>query len=178
MVRTARGGPAAHEEASVAGESPDKTEQRKSSGTAAEERDPRFAVFRDPDADANADAADKGADSGADADSGTGAGSGADARPTSDTATAVFRPRLPEDAARREPAPEAEPEPESAAVTASEAPEEAVTPPEGTGAAEGRTGPDAGVETSDPETPGPETSAEASAKGAADEPHGRCRCRG
>ncbi|MGC5544178.1 serine hydrolase [Streptomyces griseus] len=146
----------------MAGESPDKTEQRKSSGTAAEERDPRFAVFRDPDADANADAADKGADSGA--------GAGADARPTSDTATAVFRPRLPEDAARREPAPEAEPEPESAAVTASEAPEEAVTPPEGTGAAEGRTGPDADVEASDPETPGPETSAEASAKGAADEP--------
>ncbi|MDX5572845.1 D-alanyl-D-alanine carboxypeptidase [Streptomyces sp. ID01-9D] len=146
----------------MAGESPDKTEQRKSSGTAAEERDPRFAVFRDPDADANADAADKGADSGA--------GAGADARPTSDTATAVFRPRLPEDAARREPAPEAEPEPESAAVTASEAPEEAATPPEGTGAAEGRTGPDADVEASDPETPGPETSAEASAKGAADEP--------
>ncbi|MGY5070082.1 serine hydrolase [Streptomyces griseus] len=154
----------------MAGESPDKTEQRKSSGTAAEERDPRFAVFRDPDADANADAADKGADSGADADSGTGGGSGADARPTSDTATAVFRPRLPEDAARREPAPEAEPEPESAAVTASEAPEEAATPPEGTGAAEGRTGPDADVEASDPETPGPETCAEASAKGSADEP--------
>ncbi|MEU6042180.1 serine hydrolase [Streptomyces griseus] len=152
----------------MAGESPDKTEQRKSSGTAAEERDPRFAVFRDPDADANADAADKGADSGADADSGTGGGSGADARPASDTATAVFRPRLPEDAARR--APEAEPEPESAAVTASEAAEEAATPPEGTGAAEGRTGPDADVEASDPETPGPETSAEGSAKGSADEP--------
>ncbi|MGY5000439.1 serine hydrolase [Streptomyces griseus] len=154
----------------MAGESPDKTEQRKSSGTAAEERDPRFAVFRDPDADANADAADKGADSGADADSGTGAGSGADARPTSDTATAVFRPRLPEDAARREPAPEAEPEPESAVVTASEAPEEAATPLEGTGAAEGRTSPDADVEASDPETLDPETSAEASAKGSADEP--------
>ena len=32
----------------MAGESPDKSEQRKSSGTAAEERDPRLAVFREP----------------------------------------------------------------------------------------------------------------------------------
>ncbi|MFJ6147593.1 serine hydrolase [Streptomyces anulatus] len=90
----------------MAGESPDKTEQQKSSGTAAEERDPRFAVFRDPGADRNTDAeseSDAGADSGADSDAGSGAGSGAGA--TSDTATAVFRPRLPEDARR---APEAE----------------------------------------------------------------------
>lgn len=156
----------------MAGESPDKTEQRKSSGTAAEERDPRFAVFRDPDADANADAADKGADSDADTDSGSGAGSGADARPTSDTATAVFRPRLPQDAARPEPEPE--PEPESAAVTASEAPEEATTPPEGAGAAEGRTSPDtdagaSGVRVSDEEKPGAEAPAEESAKGPADD---------
>lgn len=65
MVRTARGGPAAHEEASVAGESPDKTEQRKSSGTAAEERDPRFAVFRDPGAATDTDTdADAGTDEG------------------------------------------------------------------------------------------------------------------
>ncbi|MGV0100347.1 serine hydrolase [Streptomyces californicus] len=103
----------------MAGESPDKTEQRKSSsGTAAEERDPRFAVFRDPGEAADevetegADAG-TGADAGSDADagSGTGAGSGA----TSDTATAVFRPRLPEDGPRREskPEPEVEPEPEA-----------------------------------------------------------------
>ncbi|MCM2413540.1 serine hydrolase [Streptomyces sp. RKAG290] len=36
------------EEASVAGESPDKSEQQKSSGTARSERDPRLAVFREP----------------------------------------------------------------------------------------------------------------------------------
>ncbi|MFD4336901.1 serine hydrolase [Streptomyces anulatus] len=81
----------------MAGESPDKTEQQKSSGTAAEERDPRFAVFRDPGADRNTDAESE-SDAGADAGGDSGAGSGA----TSDTATAVFRPRLPEDA-RREP---------------------------------------------------------------------------
>ncbi|MFB7208324.1 D-alanyl-D-alanine carboxypeptidase [Streptomyces sp. NPDC056255] len=56
------------EEASVAGESPDKSEQQKSSGTARSESDPRLAVFREPPAD---DAA---------------AGSG-----ETDTATAVFR---------------------------------------------------------------------------------------
>ncbi|NUW04747.1 serine hydrolase, partial [Streptomyces sp. CAI 127] len=152
----------------MAGESPDKTEQRKSSGTAAEERDPRFAVFRDPgaatDTDTDADA-DAGTDEGADAR--TGADSGA----MSDTATAVFRPRLPEDAARREPEPEADPEAEpeakpesdaeSAPVTASAAAGDADAPsegPEGAGAPEGRTGPDADV---DAETP---------AEGSADEP--------
>ncbi|WP_112491221.1 serine hydrolase [Streptomyces bacillaris] len=70
----------------MAGESPDKTEQRKSSGTAAEERDPRFAVFREPGADDGAKAADEVAPDTATSDT-----------PTSDTATAVFRPRLPED---------------------------------------------------------------------------------
>ncbi|MFI7892998.1 serine hydrolase [Streptomyces sp. CACIS-1.16CA] len=146
----------------MAGESPDKTEQRKSSGTAAEERDPRFAVFRDPGAATGTDAdADAGTDEGADARTGTGADSGA----MSDTATAVFRPRLPEDAARREPEAEsdAEPdaEPESAPVTASAASGDADAPSEdseGAGAPEGRTGPDADV---DAETP---------AEGSADEP--------
>lgn len=52
----------------MAGESPDKSEQQKSSGTARSESDPRLAVFREPSAD---DAA---------------AGSG-----ETDTATAVFR---------------------------------------------------------------------------------------
>ncbi|MEU3262615.1 D-alanyl-D-alanine carboxypeptidase family protein [Streptomyces bacillaris] len=70
----------------MAGESPDKTEQRKSSGTAAEERDPRFAVFREPGADDGAKAADEVTPDTATSDT-----------PTSDTATAVFRPRLPED---------------------------------------------------------------------------------
>ncbi|MFI5477617.1 serine hydrolase [Streptomyces rubiginosohelvolus] len=158
----------------MAGESPDKTEQRKSSGTAEEERDPRFAVFRDPGADTDADA-----DAGTDARTGTGADSGA----TSDTATAVFRPRLPEDAARREPEagsddpsesdvePEsdaAEPgaEPKSAPVTASAASGDADAPSKGAGAAEDRSGPDADVEASEaeeagaPETGKPETAEE------------------
>ncbi|MFE3377963.1 serine hydrolase [Streptomyces anulatus] len=167
----------------MAGESPDKTEQQKSSGTAAEERDPRFAVFRDPGADRNTDAesdveseSDAGADPGAD----SGAGSGA----TSDTATAVFRPRLPEDARRepeaestsavREPegaspepdvesVPETASEPLRAPVAASTASGEAATPPEGpegAEAAESGTSPD----TSDAET------ADASASAAAQEP--------
>ena len=153
----------------MAGESPDKTEQRKSSGTAAEERDPRFAVFRDPGAATDTDAdADAGTDEGADADARTGADSGA----MSDTATAVFRPRLPEDAARRDPEPEAEPEakPESdagsAPVTASAASGDADAPSEGSeegsGAPEGRTGPDADVDADvDAKTP---------AEGSVDEP--------
>ncbi|MET8604109.1 serine hydrolase [Streptomyces rubiginosohelvolus] len=160
----------------MAGESPDKTEQRKSSGTAEEERDPRFAVFRDPGADTDADA-----DAGTDARTGTGADSG----PTSDTATAVFRPRLPEDAARREPEagsddpsesdvepesdaaePGTETEPESAPVTASAASGDADAPSKGAGAAEGRSGPDADVEASEaeeadaPEAGKPETAEE------------------
>ncbi|MFF8967143.1 serine hydrolase [Streptomyces globisporus] len=171
----------------MAGESPDKTEQRKSSGTAAEERDPRFAVFRDPGADTGTDA---DADAGTDARTGTGADSGA----TSDTATAVFRPRLPEDTARRAPedGPEAEsdvepesdaaepeaesaPEPESAPVTASAASGDADAPSKGAGAAEGRSGPDADVEVpeaeeADAETPAETPQAEASAEASADEP--------
>ncbi|MGX8276387.1 serine hydrolase [Streptomyces sp. PBSH9] len=157
----------------MAGESPDKTEQRKSSGTTAEERDPRFAVFRDPGADTDADA-----DAGTDAR--TGAGSGA----MSDTATAVFRPRLPEDAGPREPeaGPEsgsdaepesgdaAEPEPESAPVVDSAAPGDADAPSEGAGAAEGRTGPDADVEAAEAEKADAEASAGTPAEGAADEP--------
>ncbi|MBM7441491.1 D-alanyl-D-alanine carboxypeptidase [Streptomyces sp. HB132] len=65
-------------EVSVAGESPDMSEQRKSSGTA-EERDPRLAVFRGP-----------GAEAGADAEGGT---PGA----ATDSETAVFRmPSVPD----------------------------------------------------------------------------------
>ncbi|MGW1336252.1 serine hydrolase [Streptomyces rubiginosohelvolus] len=170
----------------MAGESPDKTEQRKSSGTAEEERDPRFAVFRDPGADTDADA-----DAGTDARTGTGADSGA----TSDTATAVFRPRLPEDAARREPeagsddpsesdvepesdaaepGTETEPEPESAPVTASAASGDADAPSKGAGAAEGRSGPDADVEASEaeeadaPEAGKPETAEEEDGDGDGD----------
>ncbi|MGC5535624.1 serine hydrolase [Streptomyces sp. SR-10] len=179
----------------MAGESPDKTEQQKSSGTAAEERDPRFAVFRDPGADRNTDEeSDAGADSGA----------GSDAA-TSDTATAVFRPRLPEDARRepeaestsavREPegaspepdveseagsetgpdvesVPETASEPLRAPVAASTASGEAATPPEGpegTEAVEGGTSPDTDTEASDTEASDAET-ADASASAAAQEP--------
>ncbi|MFJ9108782.1 serine hydrolase [Streptomyces sp. NPDC102283] len=176
----------------MAGESPDKTEQQKSSGTAAEERDPRFAVFRDPGADtdgstvtdASADT-DRNADTDADGSTVTDASADAGAGPgaTSDTATAVFRPRLPADAAPSEPvaestaavdARETEPEetssgpeagtdagtdagtgaeaasePRSEPVAASTASVAAAKPSEGAGVAEGRTGPDAGVEASD-----------------------------
>ncbi|MFE6665722.1 D-alanyl-D-alanine carboxypeptidase [Streptomyces sp. NPDC057697] len=80
------------EEASVAGESPDRSKQQKSSGTARSESDPRLAVFREPSADGAADT--KTADTKTDtatavfrtapvATDGTGA--------KSDTATAVFR---------------------------------------------------------------------------------------
>ncbi|MER7697231.1 serine hydrolase [Streptomyces sp. NPDC096095] len=118
----------------MAGESPDKTEQQKSSGTAAEERDPRFAVFRAPGADTKTETsedtnaggsgntgtgdADTGATDAVDADTGRDANGGAGTGATSDTATAVFRPRLPADAARRAsdvqpPSGTGEPEPES-----------------------------------------------------------------
>ncbi|MFD8465303.1 serine hydrolase [Streptomyces cyaneofuscatus] len=99
----------------MAGESPDKTEQRKSSGTAAEERDPRFAVFREPGADVAEDAA---------ADEATTDGV------TTDTATAVFRPRLPEDEAGRAPERSASgpEEPASGQEEPAKAPEGAVTP--------------------------------------------------
>ncbi|GGP51382.1 serine hydrolase [Streptomyces sindenensis] len=162
----------------MAGESPDKTEQRKSSGTAAEERDPRFAVFRDPGADADADAdVDAGTDSGTDADADARTGTGADSGAMSDTATAVFRPRLPEDAARREPGSEPEGDAESAPATASAASGDADAPSEGSsegsggaGAAEGRRAPDADAGKPEAEGADAETDAETRAGGSADEP--------
>ncbi|MFZ4274163.1 D-alanyl-D-alanine carboxypeptidase family protein [Streptomyces arboris] len=122
----------------MAGESPDKTEQRKSSGTAAEERDPRFAVFREPGADVADDAAvDEATPDRATPD-----------RPTSDTATAVFRPRLPEDEGGR--APEASSsgpeEPASGEEEPAEAPEGAVTPQKPAEDSEDAEGPDAAAE--------------------------------
>ncbi|QRV36073.1 serine hydrolase [Streptomyces californicus] len=157
----------------MAGESPDKTEQRKSSsGTAAEERDPRFAVFRDPgeaadEAETEGADAGTGADAGSDADagSGTGAGSGA----TSDTATAVFRPRLPEDGARREPKAEVEADAKPEAVSGGEASSAAENASEaGSDAGNGREGgPEAARE---PES-APEATATASeGAGEAEEP--------
>ncbi|MYT81006.1 D-alanyl-D-alanine carboxypeptidase [Streptomyces sp. MnatMP-M77] len=136
----------------MAGESPDKTEQRKSSGTAAEERDPRFAVFRDPGADTDADTdADVDPDAGGSADT----EASADPGPTSDTATAVFRPRLPEDAARREPeatsptAPTAAGEPESGSEPAEES---AAEPNADSGAGSGSDGGPASGSEADAET--------------------------
>ncbi|MFI1932433.1 serine hydrolase [Streptomyces sp. NPDC020330] len=163
----------------MAGESPDKTEQQKSSGTAAEERDPRFAVFRAPGADRDADK-DRGTETDTHTDSDSDADTDVDAGAASDTATAVFRPRLPGDAAPREPEaesssaarePEAGPtaasepepgsgaesgtetasEPQSAPVEASTASGEPATPAAGAGAVEGRTSPE-----TDAEAPGAE----------------------
>ncbi|MGW1407237.1 D-alanyl-D-alanine carboxypeptidase [Streptomyces sp. NPDC002403] len=80
------------EEASVAGESPDKSEQQKSSGTASSESDPRLAVFREPSAgDAGGTKTDtatavfrtKPSEDGESAEGAEGA--------KADTATAVFR---------------------------------------------------------------------------------------
>ncbi|MGW1206346.1 D-alanyl-D-alanine carboxypeptidase family protein [Streptomyces cyaneofuscatus] len=111
----------------MAGESPDKTEQRKSSGTAAEERDPRFAVFREP----GADVADVAEDAAADEATTDGV--------TTDTATAVFRPRLPEDEAGRAPERSASgpEEPASGEEEPAKAPEGAVTPQKPAGGSEG-----------------------------------------
>jgi len=125
----------------VAGESPDKTEQRKSSGTAAEERDPRFAVFREPGADADVDA-----DATAAAD-----------EAATDTATAVFRPRLPEDEAGRAP--------ETSAGSAEEEPEEAaegaVTPQKPAAGSEDSEGPDVSAEPSEGDVEDPSAEADA-----------------
>ncbi|MEU1221668.1 D-alanyl-D-alanine carboxypeptidase family protein [Streptomyces microflavus] len=138
----------------MAGESPDKTEQRKSSGTAAEERDPRFAVFREPGAEADVDAtatATATAGAGADADEAVDAA-------TTDTATAVFRPRLPEDEAVRAPEASAEPADSGRAAEPVESAEEeepaeaaegVVTPQKPVGDSEGSEGPGAAAEPSE-----------------------------
>lgn len=130
----------------MAGESPDKTEQRKSSGTAAEERDPRFAVFREAGADVAEDAA---ADE-ATPDEATPDGVTTGEVPP-DTATAVFRPRLPEDEAGRAPERSASgpEEPASGEEEPAKAPEGAVTPQkpaEGSEDAEASEGADAAAE--------------------------------
>ncbi|MEW2190550.1 D-alanyl-D-alanine carboxypeptidase family protein [Streptomyces microflavus] len=169
----------------MAGESPDKTEQRKSSGTAAEERDPRFAVFREPGAEADADAtADVTATAGAGADADEAVDGAVDGA-TTDTATAVFRPRLPEDEAVRAPEASAEPadsgraaepvdpvepgEPvESAEEEPAEAAEGVVTPQKPVGGSEGSEGPDAAAEPSEGDVEG--TAAAVDAAGSEPEP--------
>ncbi|MFE4689366.1 D-alanyl-D-alanine carboxypeptidase [Streptomyces sp. NPDC056749] len=112
----------------MAGESPGKSDQRKSSGTA-EERDPRFAVFREPVAEADGHKAVGKTEDGS-ADAGT------------DSATAVFR--LP-------PSADAEAsEDTSASAKGAEGPGEASTPQEGASATS-----EAGDATGGaPETPG------------------------
>lgn len=111
------------EEASVAGESPDKSEQQKSSGTTRSEADPRLAVFREPASpaesgsgtdsatavfrtqraepetaeaagDADADAvAEGGADSGAESGADSGAGAERGADPDADAKAGAEEPR-------------------------------------------------------------------------------------
>lgn len=76
----------------MAGESPDKSEQQKSSGTARSESDPRLAVFREPSADDAAAGNGSGKTDTATAVFRTDALAGAEAgEAESDTATAVFR---------------------------------------------------------------------------------------
>ncbi|MFD3957545.1 serine hydrolase [Streptomyces bacillaris] len=165
----------------MAGESPDKTEQRKSSGTAAEERDPRFAVFREPGADDGAKAADEVTPDTAGPDTVTSDTPTSD-MPTSDTATAVFRPRLPEDdeagsgraagtapaagAAAADGVASAE-EPAEAAEEPGKAPEDAVTPQKPSGDPEGPEASDAAVKAPGADGDG-DTDVEAEAVGAAD----------
>ncbi|MBT2428578.1 D-alanyl-D-alanine carboxypeptidase [Streptomyces sp. ISL-112] len=134
----------------MAGESPDKTEQRKSSGTAAEERDPRCAVFREPGADVAEDAA---------ADEAT------PDRVASDTATAVFRPRLPEDEAGRAPEESAsgEEEPASGEEEPAKAPEGAITPQKPAATSEGPEGSDAAAEAPEGDTDGTSDASDAAA---------------
>lgn len=126
----------------MAGESPDKTEQRKSSGTAAEERDPRFAVFREPGADVD-ESVDTDTDTGADADA-----AADEVKP--DTATAVFRPRLPEDEAGRGTAGSRE-EASEGAVTAQKPAQDSAGP---SGGAKDSGGPDAAAEASESDADG------------------------
>ncbi|MFF2718979.1 serine hydrolase [Streptomyces sp. NPDC058011] len=126
----------------MAGESPDKTEQRKSSGTAAEERDPRFAVFREPGADV-----DESVDTDTDTDTDTDAAAD-EVKP--DTATAVFRPRLPEDEAGRGTTGSREEAPEGA-VTAQKPAQDSAGP---SGGAKDSEGPDAAAEASESDADG------------------------
>ncbi|WP_335937039.1 serine hydrolase [Streptomyces sp. PTD5-9] len=89
------------EEASVAGESPDRSKQRKSSGTARSESDPRLAVFREEPAEneraGGTDTATavfgtgRSGDGDGDADGGSAGEAGSVGNGKADTATAVFR---------------------------------------------------------------------------------------
>ncbi|MFH9471241.1 D-alanyl-D-alanine carboxypeptidase [Streptomyces clavifer] len=120
--------PRRNKEASVAGESPDKSEQRKSSGTA-EERDPRFAVFREPVAAA-----------------GTGSTTGRTTGTVTDTATAVFRSPLSAD-------PAGDPDEESEDVSADVSREGSVDAESETGADRADTATASGSGPEGPEAP-------------------------
>ncbi|RPK77662.1 D-alanyl-D-alanine carboxypeptidase DacD precursor [Streptomyces sp. ADI97-07] len=120
--------PRRNKEASVAGESPDKSEQRKSSGTA-EERDPRFAVFREPVAAA-----------------GTGSTTGRTTGAVTDTATAVFRSPLSAD-------PAGDPDEESEDVSADVSREGSVDAESETGADRADTATASGSGPEGPEAP-------------------------
>ncbi|MGW1465601.1 serine hydrolase [Streptomyces sp. NPDC002308] len=163
----------------MAGESLGKSERSKSSGTAPEERDPRLSVFREtagPTDDTVGDAADdapgSGTDTepGTDAASGTGtdAASGTDAEPGTDaeaeadaredTATAVFRFRVPVP-----PAADAAEEADEAADTADEA-ADADAPERAEGATNADAAEDGAAET--PEGPTEPSGADSAPSGA------------
>ncbi|MFJ7493131.1 D-alanyl-D-alanine carboxypeptidase [Streptomyces sp. NPDC097727] len=131
------------EEASVAGESPDRSKQQKSSGTARGESDPRLAVFREPSAGAEAGG---GTDT-ATAVFRTGPVPSSDGESSesvkADSATAVFRSRPSGDGEDGE-GPE-----QSEASGAAEGPSGAEGVEDAKGAAEAAEGPEGGSESSD-----------------------------
>ncbi|MFJ2899578.1 D-alanyl-D-alanine carboxypeptidase [Streptomyces sp. NPDC087218] len=141
----------------MAGESPDKSEQQKSSGTARSESDPRLAVFREPSAkDATAGGTDTattvfraGELAGADEGEGAGGANGANGASgangsdgvKADTATAVFRTQPVEDVEDGTEEPEGSEGPESAADA-----EGAEDAGKGDGGREGASGASGGVD--------------------------------
>ncbi|MFB7914732.1 D-alanyl-D-alanine carboxypeptidase [Streptomyces sp. NPDC056061] len=145
MVRTARGiHPRRMEEASVAGESPDRSEQQKSSGTARSESDPRLAVFREGSAEGGegggTDTATAVFRTGSSVAGESGGESGDAVDGGADTATAVFRAPAPKDAASEGPegpegAGSASDSPEEASPAPSEGPAASATDSEGSGPA-------------------------------------------
>ncbi|WP_202542790.1 serine hydrolase [Streptomyces sp. SID2563] len=141
------------EEASVAGESPDKSEQQQSSGTTRNERDPRLGVFREPEPDAGSAGADAGS---AGTESGS-AGTGEEPAPRDAAGESGDGPEAAEsDASPAE-------GPEEGADTAPEGAESALT-----AAGDAETAPDAPEAASD--APEAAETAEADAPEADDEP--------
>ncbi|WP_329197582.1 D-alanyl-D-alanine carboxypeptidase [Streptomyces sp. NBC_01435] len=158
----------------MAGESPDKSEQQKSSGTARSESDPRLAVFREPPAD---DAADTKTDT-ATAVFRTAPATTDDEGTRTDTATAVFRTMPSGDGEGGEGGDDARPSAESegsgGAVSAAEAAETegagkgSERPEKAPGAAESADAPDAVDAAADEEEPAEPAGPAEAAEGAGD----------